>query len=57
VSAIPDATLRGFTVGITGDRRWQEQAEMLSRRGARVVHGPTMSTSLLGDLERHDRGD
>ena len=24
---------------------------MLSRRGARVVHGPTMATTLLGDLD------
>ncbi len=43
--------LAGFTVGITGHRRWEEQAEMLTRRGARVVHGPTMSTVLLGDLD------
>jgi uroporphyrinogen-III synthase len=43
--------LAGYTVGITGHRRWEEQAEMLSRRGARVVHGPTMSTMLLGDLD------
>lgn len=43
--------LVGYTIGITGHRRWEEQAEMLSRRGARVVHGPTMSTSLLGDLD------
>lgn len=51
VSATPGPTLRGYTIGITGHRRWEEQAEMLSRRGARVVHGPTMSTSLLGDLD------
>lgn len=43
--------LAGYTIGITGHRRWEEQAEMLSRRGARVVHGPTMSTTLLGDLD------
>lgn len=43
--------LAGFTVGITGHRRWEEQAEMLSRRGARVVHGPTMRTDLLGDVD------
>lgn len=41
--------LVGFTVGITGHRRWEEQAEILTRRGARVVHGPTISTRLLGD--------
>jgi uroporphyrinogen-III synthase len=43
--------LAGYTIGITGHRRWEEQAEMLSRRGARVVHGPTMSTTLLDDLD------
>jgi uroporphyrinogen-III synthase len=43
--------LSGYTIGITGHRRWEEQAEMLSRRGARVVHGPTMSTTLLDDLD------
>lgn len=46
----PSRPLAGFTVGITGHRRWQEQSELLTRRGARVVHGPTMATSLLGDL-------
>jgi uroporphyrinogen-III synthase len=43
--------LAGYTIGITGHRRWEEQAEMLSRRGGRVLHGPTMSTSLLGDVD------
>jgi uroporphyrinogen-III synthase len=43
--------LAGFTIGVTGHRRWEEQAEMLSRRGARVVHGPTMTTELLGDVD------
>jgi len=43
--------LAGYTIGITGHRRWEEQAEMLSRRGARVVHGPTMSTTLLDVLD------
>jgi uroporphyrinogen-III synthase len=43
--------LAGYTVGITGHRRWEEQAQMLSRRGARVLHGPTMTTELLGDVD------
>jgi uroporphyrinogen-III synthase len=43
--------LTGFTVGITGHRRWEEQAEMLGRRGAQVVHGPVMRTSLLHDTD------
>ncbi len=41
--------LDGFTVGVTADRRWQEQAELLERRGATVVHGPTMTTLYLAD--------
>lgn len=31
--------LRGFTVGVTTEWRWQDQAEVLGRLGARVVHG------------------
>jgi uroporphyrinogen-III synthase len=37
-------SLSGFTVGVTADRRWHEQAEMLRRRGAEVIHGPAIST-------------
>jgi uroporphyrinogen-III synthase len=44
--ALPD--LDGFTVGITADRRWEEQAELLRRRGATVMHGPTIKTLPLG---------
>jgi uroporphyrinogen-III synthase len=40
--------LRGFTVGITADRRWDEQAALFERRGATVVHGPTIRTLPLG---------
>ncbi|MDQ6617598.1 MAG: uroporphyrinogen-III synthase [Actinomycetota bacterium] len=39
--------LDGFVVGITADRRWEEQAELLSRRGATIVHGPTITTLYL----------
>lgn len=41
--------LGGYTVGITADRRSDEQAELLERRGARVVHGPTIRTLPLAD--------
>jgi uroporphyrinogen-III synthase len=44
--------LLGFTVGITADRRNEEQAELLRRLGARVVHGPTVRTLPLA----HDQG-
>lgn len=42
--------LDGFTVGITADRRADEQASLLERRGATVVHGPSIRTlPLSGD--------
>jgi uroporphyrinogen-III synthase len=41
----------GFRVGITADRRWEEQARMFRDRGADVVHGPTLRTV---DLSGHD---
>lgn len=43
------SVLRGFVIGVTGDRRAEEQIELLERRGAEVVHGPTISTRLLAD--------
>ncbi len=37
-------------VGITADRRWEEQAGLFRRRGIEVCHGPTMRTlDLAGD--------
>ena len=37
-------------VGITADRRWEEQADLFRRRGIDVLHGPTMRTlDLAGD--------
>lgn len=36
--------LEGFTIGVTADRRAEEQCEMLRRRGARVMHGPSIRT-------------
>lgn len=40
--------LEGYTVGITADRRWDEQAALFKRRGARVIHGPAIRTLPLG---------
>ena len=52
----PDADhgrpLRGRTIAITADRRWKEQAGLFERRGATVVHAPTMRTV---DLRSDDR--
>ncbi|CAN5226176.1 hypothetical protein BH18ACT4_BH18ACT4_06230 [soil metagenome] len=42
------ATLNGVTVAVTADRRAEEQAELLRRRGARVVLAPTIRTLPLG---------
>jgi uroporphyrinogen-III synthase len=41
--------LAGFSVGITADRRWNEQAALFERRGATVVHAPTIRTLPLGE--------
>ncbi len=35
-------------VGITADRRWQEQADLFRRRGIEVLHGPSLRTVDLG---------
>lgn len=38
------APSRPPVVGITADRRWEEQADLFRRRGIDVLHGPTMRT-------------
>jgi uroporphyrinogen-III synthase len=43
------APLQGYTIGITADRRRGEQADLLRRRGAKVLHGPTISTVVVAD--------
>src|SRR3989440_1006129 len=40
--------LAGFVVGVTADRRADEQGDMLVRRGAHVFHGPVIPTLPLG---------
>jgi uroporphyrinogen-III synthase len=40
--------LRGFTVAITADRRAEEQAELIRRRGGEVLLGPVIRTLPLG---------
>lgn len=44
--------LEGFVVGMTADRRAEEQSELLRRRGARVVHGASIRTIPLTHDER-----
>jgi len=41
--------LQGFTVAVTADRRSAEQIELFTRRGAKVLHAPTMATQYLDD--------
>ena len=50
--AAADTPLAGFTVGVTADRRAGEQIELLERRGAAILHGPTIRTNPLGDEGR-----
>ena len=51
LSVSSPGTLSGFSVGITADRRWDEQAALFERRGATVVHGPCIRTFPLGAEE------
>ena len=51
--AIPtEPPLAGWRVGVTADRRADQQIEALRRRGADVVHGCTMRTLNLSDDAR-----
>lgn len=38
-------------IGITADRRWEEQARLFTDRGAEVLHGPTLRTIDLSASE------
>ncbi|MGI8686844.1 MAG: uroporphyrinogen-III synthase [Acidimicrobiales bacterium] len=42
-------SLAGLTIGITAQRRADEQARMFRSRGAEVLHGATLSLSPAGD--------
>ena len=44
--------LSGFRVGITADRRAEEQAELIARRGGETMLGPVIRTLPLGDESR-----
>src|SRR5437764_2620271 len=46
-----ESPLSGRVIGITADRRWQEQANLFTTRGAPVLHGPTMRTMDLSTDE------
>lgn len=46
---MPLAPLAGYTVAITADRRAEEQATLLTRLGASVLHGPVIRTRPLSE--------
>ncbi len=43
--------LAGYTVGVTADRRADEQIKLLAGRGAECLHGPVIKTHPLGSEE------
>jgi uroporphyrinogen-III synthase len=45
------ADLGGYTIGITAERRAEDQAVMWRRRGADVLHGPTIQTNPVTDSD------
>ncbi len=46
-----NASLAGLTIGITADRRGDDQAVMFRRLGAEVVQGPTIQTLSVPDRD------
>jgi uroporphyrinogen-III synthase len=48
MAGVVQTPLDGYCIGVTADRRWEEQAELFRRRGATVQHGPTIKTLPLG---------
>ena len=55
VTANPDKTLTGFTIGITAARRADEFAALLTRRGAEVIHAPAIRIIPLIDDDELER--
>src|SRR2546423_10969172 len=48
---VMSADLAGFTIGVTADRRADEQADLLRRRGAEVRHAAAMTSRPLLSAE------
>jgi uroporphyrinogen-III synthase len=46
---VPESPLQGTTIGVTAERRAAQQAELLNKRGAAVLHGPTLRVFSLDD--------
>lgn len=49
MEGVESAALAGRTIGITAQRRADEQARLFRSRGAETVHGPTLSLAPAGD--------
>jgi len=47
--AAPTASLSGYTIGVTSDRRRDELAGLLESRGARVVIAPALRIVPIAD--------
>jgi uroporphyrinogen-III synthase len=45
----PSASLSGYTIGVTADRRRDELADLLENRGARVVLAPALRIVPIAD--------
>jgi uroporphyrinogen-III synthase len=59
MSAMVDGPLSGYVIGVTADRRADEQMQLLTQRGADCLHGPVIKTHALGpaeDLQRATQG-
>ena len=53
-----EATLTGRTIAVTAERKSEEQAKLFRRRGATVLHAPTMHTvDLRHDVDLRRRTD
>jgi uroporphyrinogen-III synthase len=48
---VDEQPLRGMTIGITAERRAEEQADLFHRRGAETIHGPTLRIVSMTDDE------
>lgn len=45
------ALLQGFTIGITAERRAEEQGDLFRKRGAAIMYGPTLRVFSVVDAE------
>jgi uroporphyrinogen-III synthase len=51
VAGVLLGALSGYTIAVTADRRREEQAELIERRGGSVLYGPVIRTLPLADEE------